>query len=169
MPPLIGDKPLTNVEKTRRARAKKRAEIEAMPKTKCACGCGTEIPPVNTNGRIRRFAAGHNGVPDLVRARPSNWKGGRRNEQGYIYVYVPRAHIASGGRNRYVPEHRVVMSEALGRALNRWETVHHMNGIRSDNRLENLELRQGNHGPGAAYRCCDCGSHRVEPANLKEG
>lgn len=42
--------------------------------------------------------------------------------------------------NGYVYEHMFVMSESLGRPLRGAENVHHRNGVRDDNRLENLEL-----------------------------
>lgn len=49
---------------------------------------------------------------------------------------------------RSIFEHRFVMEQHLNRQLLRSETVHHINGNRADNRLENLELWSSSHPPG---------------------
>lgn len=101
-------------------------------------------------------------------ARHGNWIGGRRVQGGYVQIRLPLDSPFASMVNSigYVAEHRLVMAKSLGRPLTRKEQVHHINENKSDNRIENLQLRQGNHGAGAVYRCPDCGSHNVKPVEL---
>lgn len=103
-----------------------------------------------------------------LRERHPHWKGGRRIQKGYVLFLAADDHLVAPMRDRggYVPEHRAVMARALGRPLRGNETVHHINGVKTDNRLENLELRQRQHGPGARFQCSDCGSINVEAVAL---
>jgi hypothetical protein len=69
----------------------------------------------------------------------------RLTGQGYVAVRVPTDHPHAWGpanlkHFKYAYEHVLVMMESLGRSLLAGETVHHKNGNRADNRLENLEL-----------------------------
>lgn len=64
---------------------------------------------------------------------------------GYVWISVP---VLVNGKKGAIMEHRFVMSRHIGRDLFPEETVHHINGVRSDNRIENLELFNSRHGPG---------------------
>lgn len=70
------------------------------------------------------------------------WVGGRYINRGYVCVYEPNHPYAVMGK--YVTEHRLVMEEYLGRYLEPEEVVHHKNGNKEDNRIENLELFNSN-------------------------
>jgi hypothetical protein len=70
--------------------------------------------------------------------RATNWRGGKRIDDGYVLIYQP-THPRSKS-NGYVREHTLVMEAKIGRYLLPGENVHHQNGVKDDNRPENLEL-----------------------------
>ena len=65
----------------------------------------------------------------------------QRNGEGYMYVFQPDSVMANN--KGFVLEHRMVLATHLGRPLLPDESVHHVNGVKDDNRVENLELWSG--------------------------
>jgi len=110
----------------------------------CECGCGQEVLPGKAtlwrmaHGQQGAFVRGHQSRGN----RNARWKGGRvQSQNGYIYILMPdHPNALKRGFPGYVAEHRFVMSEHLGRPLKDGELVHHMNGEKMDNRIENLVL-----------------------------
>lgn len=105
--------------------------------------------------RVRAYADPKADVP-IRRCRPRG--GASVNAQGYLWVSRP-GHPNADHAGRILL-HRLVMASVLGRPLAADETVHHKNGIKSDNRPANLELRLGQHGNGQAVE--DLVEHAVD-------
>ena len=87
------------------------------------------------------------GSPNLGKGAPY------LDASGYVLVSKPdhpevQRRKERGVRNYRLRQHRLVMEEVLGRELHPWETVHHKNGNRADNSIENLELWIGRQPSG---------------------
>lgn len=68
----------------------------------------------------------------------AKWSGGHHLSSGYIKVKSHGHHRAD--RQGYVYEHILVVEATIGREISATEAIHHINGNRTDNRLENLYL-----------------------------
>ena len=136
---------------------------ESQESIRTELGCSRAV----VNGILR--SRGITVKSRILGERHPFWKGGRvLNPHGYVQVLVPYDHPYASMRlaNGYVLEHRLVMAEHLGRPLSPHETVHHVDGDKTHNRIENLELHAGRHGAGLRFQCADCGSHNVIPVPL---
>ena len=134
----------------------------------CRCGCGKPVPP-DKRGRINNFIPScwktvkHSYLSTKAKSpqrlaasikritqvnidvkngirKPGHWIDGklRSRDDGYIMVKQhghPRANQVG-----YVFEHILIMEQCIGRHLTKDEVVHHVNRLRTDNRIENLFL-----------------------------
>lgn len=107
----------------------KRAEIVALARSGVARLEIARRLGVNRNTVLRYVKLA--GIPPMVRRR-------YLNTAGYVMVRRPRHHRADG--KGYVREHIVVAEQKIGRKILRGEHIHHINGIKTDNRPENLEV-----------------------------
>lgn len=108
---------------------------------KCICGKEKEVNLIHlTTGQTRSCGCY---IPKLNKTRvgekSATWKGGTYKQDGYVLKYKPD-HPKAPGKGGYVREHVLVMEKKLGRFLEEGESVHHLNGVRDDNREKNLEL-----------------------------
>lgn len=147
------------------ASGKTRAWINAR-----CLGCD-EYRPVSIN-QIRNFLRGQriSRHGNASKTFPSShrqcfYSGRVVTQHGYVWIYSkdhPRAY-----EGKYVPEHILVMEGHLGRYLNPdEESVHHIDGDRANNSLDNLQLRKKFHGKGQKWECRTCGGHDIVAVEL---
>ncbi len=110
----------------------------------CKCDCGIIKVVGGRHLRYGRTKSCGCYRSDLSKSRTGenhpSWKGGTRDPSGYVRI--------SMGDRSYILEHRYIMETQLGRKLLPNETVHHINGVKDDNRIENLELWVSSHPSG---------------------
>ena len=119
------------------------------------CGKTENRRAYNAKGRIKYYSqqrycsveCKNAGLAATAEKRFLSGEVGRHiKRNGYVWLSLP-ANL-NGGIKGEILEHRYVMEQHLGRKLLPEETVHHVNGDRQHNKIENLELFSSRHGPG---------------------
>ena len=107
--------------------------------------CGKERWVVSKAGKPQNKFCVHCFLKTRSGENNHNWKGGRFKTVDGYWLVIAKDH-PNVNHNGYMLEHRLVMEQELGRYLTRQEDVHHLNGIKGDNRPENLAvMKHGEH------------------------
>jgi HNH endonuclease len=133
------------IERDRKTCSKACADVAKLkpPVVKNCEYCGKEMRLKPSQGGIRYCSKLCDGLGRTKRPmqRTHNGKAARQDRQGYVMVWEPEHPNKSFHGWQY--EHRLVVEGAIGRYLNSDEHVHHINGIKHDNRVENLQMMDG--------------------------
>ena len=101
-------------------------------------------------GKKKSDAVKHRIALAKIGEKNPQWKGGIKMDRfGYRHIRKPTHPRQVNG---YIPEHRFIMEDHIGRFLSSEEVVHHINGIKNDNRIENLLLFKNNKEHMAHHR-----------------
>jgi hypothetical protein len=104
----------------------------------CKCGCNSVLFKYDSQGKERKYIFKHY---DLKGSNHPRFRARFKSTTGYWRIYIPNHHFAS--KNKSVPEHRLVYEFYHKCCLLKWAHVHHKNGKRDDNRIENLDGLMG--------------------------
>ena len=104
---------------------------KANTRWECRCDCGGHTVAISGNLKKGRHKS--------CGCKKYKAVAERTYMNGYAFVAAP-AHPRANPNTGRVREHILVMEKTLGRPLRQGEEVHHKNGVRADNRPENLEL-----------------------------
>ena len=109
----------------------------------CQCGCNESVPIRNSRGELGRFKHGHNRLDYFKNTifmgeNHHAWKGGRYKDKNTGYVYVYASDHPFKNKDNKVAEHRKVYEDYYNCILLPFTQIHHVNGIRDDNRIENI-------------------------------
>lgn len=144
----------------------------------CGCKCGKTRPTYDKKGRKRQYIDGHQwiGKTRLSQRGENNnrWKGGKaKHPDGYVYRKSPDHPFAN--YKGYVLEHRLVWEEHNNAILLPWADIHHINEVKNDNHIENLEpvfqrhhLRDRHMRDKSNWCCTVCGSNTTSLRYRKE-
>ena len=116
----------------------------------CEQGCNLDEigREVGTTGvQVKKFLRRNGVMKEFPKAtfgeKHYAWKGRLMDKDGYVTIHC-KGHPNARKHTHYVFEHRLVMEEALGRFLLPSEVVHHRDGVKHNNQLENLQLFSSN-------------------------
>jgi hypothetical protein len=126
----------------------------------CRCKCGNikliganNLPFTKSCGCLRK------------RKGPQHhaWKNIKKyTNQGYVLVYITdKTYPGEVRKSGYVLEHEYVMVKHLGRALFPNEQIHHKNGNRANNQIDNLELWASSHPSGQRIKDLKTWAHTI--------
>lgn len=144
----------------------KKMSMHSIAKIK-GCSPGAVYHALKRKNIVRRSLMDARKIRLLREDKSPNYKGGRLSYGGYVSI-LKRDH-PNCSKIGYVLEHRLVMEKEIGRYLTKQEHIHHKNHIKSDNRIENLEILSPSNHIVREQLCINCPLYReLQNATLEE-